>query len=115
MRPLFISAFFALVVLTGCRSGQNFQDQTNAGVKVYHVRGKVVSTDAPHAIVVLDHEAIPDFMEAMTMPYQVKPERELDKLSPGDMITADVVVQDDNGWLENIVITRHAGAAEKAK
>ena len=92
MRPLFISAFFALVVLTGCRSGQNFQDQTNAGVKVYHVRGKVVSTDAPHAIVVLDHEAIPDFMEAMTMPYQLKDPGIISELHPGDVITADVLV-----------------------
>ena len=52
-------------------------------------------------------------MAAMTMPYSVKPESELDKLSPGDSITADIVVQDDNGWLQNIVVTRHAGAAKK--
>jgi protein SCO1 len=92
MRQLLISAFLACFVLTGCRSGQSSQDQSNVGVKVYHVRGKVVSTDAPHAIVVLDHEAIPDFMEAMTMPYQLKDPSIISELHPGDVITADVLV-----------------------
>ena len=59
---------------------------------MYHLRGKVVSTDAPHAIVVLDHEAIPDFMEAMTMPYQLKDPSIVGELHPGDVITADVLV-----------------------
>ena len=59
---------------------------------VYHLRGKVVSTDAPHAIVVLDHEAIPDFMEAMTMPYQLKDPSIISELHPGDVITADILV-----------------------
>jgi protein SCO1 len=92
MRQLLISAFLACFVLTGCRSGQSSQDQSNVGVKVYHVRGKVISTDAPHAIVVLDHEAIPDFMEAMTMPYQLKEPSIISELHPGDVITADVLV-----------------------
>jgi protein SCO1/2 len=92
MRPFFICAFLALIVLTGCRSSQNSQDQANAGVKVYHLRGKVVSADVPHAIVLLDHEAIPDFMEAMTMPYQLKDPSIISELHPGDVITADVLV-----------------------
>ena len=78
--------------MTGCRSKQSSQDQSGNGVKVYHVRGKVVSTDVPHAIVMLDHEAIPDFMEAMTMPYQLKDPSVITDLHPGDVITADVLV-----------------------
>jgi protein SCO1/2 len=58
----------------------------------------------------VDGEAIPGFMAAMTMPYNVKPATELDKLSPGDIIVADVVVQGDNSWLENIAVTGHSGA-----
>jgi protein SCO1 len=92
MRQLLISAFLACFVLSGCRSGQNSQDQSNTGVKVYHVRGKVVSTDAQHGIVVLDHEAIPGFMEAMTMPYQLKDANIISDLHPGDVITADLLV-----------------------
>jgi hypothetical protein len=32
----------------------------------------------------------------------------MDKLKPGDVITADVVLQDEKAWLENIVVTGHS-------
>jgi CspA family cold shock protein len=73
-------------------------------VKRYKLKGKVVSVDKRGKMVNIDSEAIPGFMDAMTMPYQVKPESQLDKLSPGDAITADVVVQDEKAWLENIAV-----------
>ena len=59
---------------------------------VYHLRGKVVSTDAASGVVVLDHEAIPGFMGAMTMPYQLKDPNVISELHAGDTITADVLV-----------------------
>ena len=76
--------------------------------KRYHLKGKVVSIDQKFKMANIDSEAIPDFMDAMTMPYNVKPESDLDKLKPGDAITADVVVQDEKAWLENIVVVGHA-------
>jgi protein SCO1/2 len=62
----------------------------------------------------VDHEAIPNFMAAMIMPYPVKDPAILEKIKAGDTITADVVMQEGNGyWLENIVITGHADDAPK--
>ena len=81
--------------------------------KRYHLKGKVVSVDKRANMVNVDGEDIPGFMGAMTMPYPVKPASELDKLFAGDAITADVVVQNDNAWMENIVVTGHSGAATK--
>lgn len=81
--------------------------------KRYHLKGKVVSIDKASKMAVIDGEEVPGFMAAMAMPYQVKPESELDTLKPGDLITADIVVQDDNGWLENIVVTSHAAQTAK--
>jgi protein SCO1/2 len=80
-------------------------------VTVYHLRGKVVSTDAAHGIVVLDHEAIPGFMEAMTMPYQLKDPSVVSELHPGDVITADVLVQksaEETVLLDHIVVVGQA-------
>jgi len=81
-------------MLAGCHSNQNSQSQSSAdaGVTVYHLRGKVVSTDPASGIVVLDHDAIPGFMDAMTMPYQLKNPAQIGALHPGDTITADVLV-----------------------
>jgi protein SCO1/2 len=111
IRKLVFSAFLACIVLAGCRSGQNAQNQSNSEVKVYHVRGKIVSTDVPHAIVMLDHEAIPGFMEAMTMPYQLKDPNVIGDLHPGDVITADVLVSKSGQQtvlLDHIVVVAQA-------
>jgi len=90
--------------------------QTAPVAKRYHLKGKVVSVDKQSQMLNVDGEAIPDFMDAMTMPYEVKPASALDKLKPGDLITADVVLQDEKAWLENIVVTGHsAPAAGKAQ
>jgi protein SCO1 len=56
----------------------------------------------------VDHEAIPGFMDAMTMAYPVTDERVLASLSHGDEVTADVVVVNGLPHLENIVILKRA-------
>ena len=121
MKAVVINAMIVLTLtaLTSCNSGShqpnvNMSSSVQASTaKRYHLKGKIVSIDKPSKMAIIDGEDVPGFMAAMTMPYSVKPESELDKLSPGDSITADIVVQDDNGWLQNIVVTRHAGAAKK--
>jgi protein SCO1/2 len=107
------SSLLAFVVLAGCRSGQNAATQSPAdqNFKVYKLRGKVVSTDAAKGEVTLNHEAIPGFMDAMTMPYKLKDASILSELHPGDMITADVLVAPDlnaNVLLDHIVVVAQA-------
>jgi protein SCO1/2 len=111
IRRLLSSSFLAFVVLAGCHTGQNSNSNSNAGVTVYHLRGKVVSTDAADGIVVLNHEAIPGFMEAMTMPYQLKDLSIVSELHPGDVITADVLVSkssQETVLLDHIVVVAQA-------
>jgi protein SCO1/2 len=81
--------------------------------KRYHLTGRVVSTDKRANAVNIDGDEIPGFMDAMTMPYTVKDLTLLDKLTPGDKITADVVVQGDDSWIENVVVTGHTTAPPK--
>src|SRR5208282_5452465 len=82
--------------------------------KRYHLAGKVVSIDQQQATVNVEGQEIPGFMAAMTMPYPVRDAKALSFLSPGDEITADVVVAGDGYYLENIVITKK-GAPGDAK
>jgi len=113
---IFISRnFFWLAIIVASLSISCNKSPAQSAAKRYHLKGKVVDVDSRAKMVNVDSEAIPDFMPAMTMPYEVKPESDLQKLSPGDEITADVVVQDDKGWLEKIVVTRHAAAAPSKK
>jgi protein SCO1/2 len=107
---LSLLTFFALV---GCHSGEDAATQpaSNQNFKVYKLRGKVVSTDASTGQVTLNHEAIPGFMDAMTMPYKLKDANILSELHPGDVLTADVLVsQDPNAdvLLDHIVVVAQA-------
>ena len=78
------------------------------------LKGKIVSVDKPGGLINVDADAIPGFMGAMVMPYKVKPESQLDQLAVDDVIEAEVVLQDDKYWLENIRVTQHAtGPAPK--
>jgi protein SCO1/2 len=98
-----------VIVLAGCHSRQSGAPAASAGdnFKVYKLRGKVVATDTAKSEVTLNHEAIPGFMEAMTMPYKLKDPAILSELHVGDLITADVLVSqnpDADVLLDHIVV-----------
>ncbi len=80
--------------------------------KRYQLKGKVLSIDAQSSSANIDGEDIPGFMPAMIMPYKVKDAAVLAKLTPGDLITADMIVQDNgqqmDSWLENVKVTGHS-------
>jgi len=101
------------IFATACN--QTEKASPNSSTKRYQLKGKVVSIDQQGKIVNVDNEPIPGFMESMTMPYQVKPEDELQKLHPGDTIIAELVVQDTDAWLQKISITAHQAPSEEKK
>jgi len=110
-----LSCFFLCFFISACHIGSQSAKQTAAAAnfKVYKLRGKVVSTQAATSEVTLDHEAIPNFMGAMTMPYKLKDATILSELHPGDRLTADVLVSqnpDANVLLDHIVIIAQARA-----
>jgi len=92
---------------------QTTQQQPDAGVKHYQLTGRVIAIDKPNKSLTVDGDEIPGFMSAMQMPYDVKDPSLMDKLSPGDKISADVVVKGDDSWLENIKVTQPATPAPK--
>jgi protein SCO1 len=85
-----------------------------AGSKVYPLKGKVMSVDQANQSMVVDGEAIPGLMDAMAMPYKVKTTGDLDKVAVGDSITANVVMQKDDYFVQDIKVTQHsAGTPSK--
>jgi Cu/Ag efflux protein CusF len=97
--------------LLGCGSSKPAQ-QPAEGPKRYHLSGRVVSLDAAKQQVTIDAADIPGFMMAMTMGYSVKNPDLLTPLSPEDQITADVVVNGNDVYLENIVVVKKADKAK---
>jgi protein SCO1/2 len=98
--------------LAGCGSPKPAAEQPADGPKRYQLAGRVVSVQPASNQVVVDHGDIPGFMSAMTMPYPVKDPNLLKPLSAEDQIKADVVVNGNDVYLENIVVTKKADQAK---
>jgi Cu/Ag efflux protein CusF len=94
------------VGLAGCGSPKPAQQEQ--GPRRFSMHGRVVSVEKEKQQVVVDHGEIPGFMMAMTMGYPVKNTNLLDPLSAEDQITADVLVNGNDVWLENIVVVKKA-------
>jgi Cu(I)/Ag(I) efflux system periplasmic protein CusF len=54
--------------------------------KIFHGVGKITGMDAATGVLTINHEAIPGLMDAMEMPYEVKPAKLLDGLKLGDKV-----------------------------
>ena len=109
IRRFLSCTFLAVLIATGCHSGPkpDAQAAANPSYKTYHLRGKIVSTDPSTGEMTISHEAIPGFMEAMTMPYRLKNPGIMSDLHPGDVITADLFVSqtdDADVYLDHIVV-----------
>ncbi len=81
--------------------------------KSYHLRGKILSTDAPTGHITVDAAAIPGLMDAMPMPYKLADPTILSELHPGDIITAQLLADEDaagplNMRLDQIVVVGQA-------
>ncbi len=61
------------LALAACSGAENkLKPLSEAGEKLYTLKGHIVARYAPDNTIRLDHEAIPGFMEAMTMDYSVR-------------------------------------------
>lgn len=81
-----------------------------AAPKHFELTGTVQSVDAKGQKLVVQHGDIPGFMAAMTMPYNAGKQEDLTKVSAGDQIHADIVVNTGEVHLENITVTGPAKA-----
>ena len=111
-----LAAFCISIGAAGCGSSKpspaQQAAQPDSGPKRYPFSGRVVSVDKPKLQVVVDGADIPGFMMAMTMPYDVKTANVLDPVSPEDQIKAEVVVNGNDVYLENIQVTKKADPAK---
>lgn len=80
------------------------------GDSAYIVEGTVVAVDGD--TVTVDHEEIAGFMQAMTMPFEVRDEVEL---VPGDRIVARLMVEDQGSYLARVRVTGKGAVPERLK
>lgn len=116
-------ALLVALILAGTFLAVSCNRSKTTAAKRYPFTGRVVSVDTQAQSAVIDGDAIPGFMDAMAMPYKIKPAATLNHLLPGDSISADVMVGQPDGknaddipgyWLENVKTIAHIDASPAA-
>lgn len=96
-----------LITIASCRKDTFHQ-------KRYDLSGKVLTIEKDKHLITVAHEEIKDYMPSMTMPFTLREDWAFEVLAPGDQITAILVVDGTESWLENIVITQESSDSNAA-
>ncbi len=75
--------------------------------QTHDLSGLVLSIDAAHKSMTVSCTAVPGYMDAMTMPFDVRETKMLDGIKPGSAIDFTLVVDGDSSYVENIRLHRY--------
>jgi len=95
----FLMAVLALAVSSG------------AGAK-YNASGMVLKVDPAHKTMIVSCDAIPGFMAAMTMPFEVRNSDELRGIAPGMVVDFTLATETDSSYAENLKIRPYEGVEQ---
>ena len=103
MRRSAVLALIVVLLLASCGDrGKKEKPLSVPGEKLYTLKGVIVSRDASDNAVRVNHEAIPGYMEAMTMDYSVRG-ADVKALPPDNShIQAKLHVAGDAYWVTDV-------------
>lgn len=111
----FILILSSIMFLASCRNAAPTPKQTaSPDAKHYALKGKIVAVDKARKSVTVAHEKITGYMDAMTMPFPVKDDFVLGDLTKDADLSADLIVDTDGFWLENIAVSSAANPNQPA-
>jgi protein SCO1/2 len=94
-----------LVFLTFLLLSCSRQEQKATELVTFPLRGEVVAIDTVKHKLMVAHEEIPNYMDAMTMPFKVKNLELLKSVQIGDSIQGVLAVSRTESWLETFTVT----------
>src|SRR5258706_1564596 len=81
-------------------------------VQKFSARGILKELKPDRRTAVIQHEAISNYMDAMTMPFNVKDSNQLAGLQPGDPISFRLLVRENESWIDHVTkLTNSPSAA----
>src|SRR5665213_1893908 len=113
MRKLFNTScgrLLGLVCFAAVLMGCHQKASTPASLtRIFTVKGVIKELEPDGKTAVIRHEAIADYMQAMTMPFEVRDTNLLRGLKAGDTISFKLAVTPTEGWIQ--AITKISSAA----
>jgi protein SCO1/2 len=80
-----------------------------AAASQHPINGKIVKFDAKQHTITLAHDAIPNYMDAMTMEFKVKEAWPFGVMAQGDALRGTLVVDGARSWIEGVTVTKASG------
>jgi protein SCO1 len=112
------AGLWATLILTACHKQSDPaatpEHPSATARQTFVVNGLVKELEPDGKTVVIQHEAISNYMAAMTMPFEVRDPKELGGLKPGDAITFHLIVTSKEGWVEGITRRQQSPEASPA-
>ena len=107
---IWIASLLALV--TACHRKNSLvsgiREPTN--IQIFAVTGRVQAVELIQKRITIRHQAVPNYMPAMTMPFKVKRTEDLIGVRTGDQIAFRLLVEGDESWIDQIAIQTKAPA-----
>jgi protein SCO1/2 len=101
MRQVFTLLVGSLLCAGACSRGRQ-----------YELKGQVLAVDPVRQELTIKHGDIRGFMPGMTMPFKVRDSKLMEGRTPGDLVTATLVVEDSAAYLSTVLATGHAPLTE---
>ncbi len=102
-RLIIVLLLLSILLVCDCRP----RPSTNE--KRYPIKGKIIAVEKNDHTATIEHEDIAGYMPAMTMPFKIKNDADLEMMKPGDQITGTLVVNDLSSWVEIATIAEGTG------
>lgn len=111
-RGLFAVIFgLSVLALPKAQSAES-TNSAESDAQVFTARGVVRELSRAGQTVTISHQAVSNYMGAMTMPFKVKDIKELSGLHPGDLVTFRLHVTQTDSWVDQLVRIGNVPASE---
>ena len=108
-------ALLVSLALASCNrkeTGAERPGATDTSILVFHTKGLVKGVDEGGGLTV-EHEEMPGYMAAMTMPFNVKDKNDIEGINVGDEISFKYTVTSEDSWIDNIKLLRSSSDDSK--
>ncbi len=107
-RLISFSILIAAIALASCSRREEKQNSSidaktqSASNQTFFVHGVVREVKAAEKTIIIRHEKIPSYMDAMEMPFDVRDTNELRGLQSGEAISFRLTVTDNDAWIDQV-------------